>query len=240
MDEPQCCSICREPSEATQLSSRPLVPVRFFETGLFDLDPLGTAGASIVLCPACAEILDSPMLLAEDVSAFTRAVELHAQVHPAVGRQASAARIRLWHRALHLGLRALVAEQSTAPAPPSPKAEPDQLGLFMSRSARLAKVETALANADLEKALALAQEVVRRYDLPEARYLAAQLGPVIARLEALAGNPDELSALARHPEMLLDRSRLTTGLFASFARGLHCRAAEAAGRQWVAVAAGQP
>ncbi len=242
MDDPlPSCAICRATAETAELCDRPLVPTRFLETGVFELDPLGTAGAAVRLCRECAELVDAPMLLAEDVAEFARAVELHRQAHsPAAGREAQAARARLWHRALHLGARALTAELASQPPPAAPKAEPDQLGLFVSRSARLSKVEQALSEARLDTAAELAAEVVRRYDLAEARYLAAQLGPVRSQLAGISGSPEELAALARHPEKLLDRTRLTTGLFAALTRGLHRMAAEAAERQWQTVIAGRP
>lgn len=240
MEEAQRCSVCRGAPEGVELIERPLVPTRFLEAGVFELDPLGTGGATARLCPACLDALEQPMLLGEDVAEFSKAVELHRQAHAPAGREVTAARVRLWHRALHLGLRALVAELNAAPPPVAPRPEPDQLGLFVSRSARLAKVEAALAEARLDAALELANEAVRRYDLAEARYLAAQLGPLRTRLGGLAGDPEELSALARHPEKALDRSRLTTGLFAALGRGLHRLAAEAAERQWMTVVAGRP
>ncbi|MBI5548435.1 MAG: tetratricopeptide repeat protein [Deltaproteobacteria bacterium] len=241
MDEASACALCRSTPEGWELVARPLVPPRFLEAGVFELDPLGTGGATVALCPACAEAVGQPMLLAEDVSEFSRAVDLHRQAHsPAAGTEQQAARVRLWHRALHLGIRALATELAALPSPAAPKPEPDQMGLFVSRSARLARVETSLAEARLDTAAELAAEVVRRYDLPEARYLSAQLGPLRTRVSGLAGAPEELSMLARHPEKLLDRTRLTIGLFAALGRGLHRLAAEAAERQWQTVIAGRP
>ncbi|HEY3450483.1 MAG TPA: hypothetical protein VGK67_29275 [Myxococcales bacterium] len=240
-EESPSCAICRATAEVAELGDRPLVPTRFLEAGVFELDPLGTGGAAVRLCEQCAELLDAPMLLAEDVAEFAKGVELHRQAHaPAAGREEQAARVRLWHRALHLGARALSAELAAQPPPAGPKAEPDQLGLFVSRSARLSKVEQALCEARLDTAAELAAEVVRRYDLAEGRYLAAQLGPMRSQLAGLAGSPEDLASLARHPEKLLDRTRLTTGLFAALGRGLHRMAAEAAERQWQTVIAGRP
>jgi tetratricopeptide (TPR) repeat protein len=237
MDEAGCCAICRQASQ--ELVLRPLVPPRFLEAGVFELDPLGTGGAQVPMCAACAELLGAPMLLLEDVAEFARAVDLHRQAHSPTGKEEQAARVRLWHRGLHLGLRALTAELVAQPPPAGPKPEPDQLGLFVSRSARLARVEAALAEAKLDSAAELAAEVVRRYDLAEARYLCAQLAPLRARLASLSDDAEELSLLARHPEKLLDRTRLTTSLFGALGRGLHRIAAEAAERQWQTVVAGR-
>lgn len=233
------CAICRTATE--EPVDRPLVPTRFLETGVFELDPLGTGGAAVRLCPACADMLAAPMLLSEDVAELAKAVELHRQAHaPTAGREAQAARVRLFHRALHLGARALNAELAAQPPPTAPKAEPDQLGLFVSRSARLARVEAALAEARLDAAAEFSAEVVRRYDLAEARYLSSQLPHMRNQLAGLTGAPEELASLARHPEKLLDRSRLTSVLFNALGRGLHRMAAESAERQWQTVIAGRP
>ena len=240
MEEAPHCAVCRETPEGVELVSRPLVPPRFMEAGVFELDPLGTGGAQVALCPACAEILSSPMLLSEDVSELAKAVDLHRQAHSPMGKEEQAARVRLWHRALHLGLRALTAELAAQPPPAGPKPEPDQLGLFVSRSARLAHVEAALSEAKFDAAAELAAEVVRRYDLAEARYLCAQLGPLRARLGVLNGDPEEISLLVRHPEKLFDRSRLTSVLFNALGRGLNRLAALAAEGQWQTVVAGRP
>jgi tetratricopeptide (TPR) repeat protein len=215
------------------LSPRLLVPAEHLEGGVFDIDPLGTAGAKVLLCRPCERLLATPMLLAEDVALFAHIVALHHQAHrPAGGREGLAARLRLFHRALHLGFRALSNELASAAIalPPSPQS-PDQLLLFVSRSARLAKVETAFLEGNFRAAQTRSEEVVRKLDLPESRYLAARLPEVVERIDAARANPEELADLAAEPKGLLEPSRLTASLAAAFKRGLHRIVAQSAEEQ---------
>jgi len=229
MEPPEACALCQ--SDAAPLQARPCVPAQFLADGTFDIDPLGSAGATLPLCADCARLLAAPMLLAEDAEAFSRAVCLHHETHlPTDAREAFAARLRLWHRALHLGLRALVGELE-APSPQHlPRVEPDQLGLFSSRTSRLARVQEALEAGRLEQAAALAAEVAARFELPEAAYLAVHLPPLAARLESMRLEPELLAVALEIKGELFDPDRAGAALAAALERVLHTRVAEAAGR----------
>jgi hypothetical protein len=240
MPEPTTCAICGAGGEGEQApAARPLVAREFFEQGIFAIDPLGTAGASVPLCAECAGLVGGTMLHATDLEELRRAIELHGAAFPPNGPlEERGARIRLWHRALHLGLRALVGELSERPAAAPARPEPDQLGLFVSKTARLSKVEAALREGDLPAAIERAQEVVQRFDLPEGRYLAARLVPVAAQVAAAAADPEQLAQLAQAPERLVEPSRASVSLASAFGRGLHRLTAKAAERRAPGTAVG--
>ncbi|HEY3447280.1 MAG TPA: tetratricopeptide repeat protein [Myxococcales bacterium] len=225
----QPCAFCR--SAAAPLALRPSVPPEFLADSTFDIDPLGSAGAGFALCPDCSRLLAAPMLLAEDAEAFAKAVALHREAHaPAGDREAFAARLRLWHRALHLGLRALVGELEAAPLPVVVRPEPDQLGLFSSRASRLAKVLAALESGRLEVAASAAAEVAARFDLPEASYLARHLPVLAARLESMRLDPELLALALEVPGELFEPERSGELLADALRRVLHARVADAAER----------
>jgi tetratricopeptide (TPR) repeat protein len=233
------CAFCQGTSPAPCF--RPLVPALFFEEGIFSVDPLGSAGAGLELCPRCAQILSSPMLLAEDAAAFASAVALCQRGHPpGAAEDAVADRARLWHRALHLGLRALVSELEAASVKDAPQGEPGQLDLFSSRTARLSKLETAIAQGSLPAAAARAAEVASSYSIPEAAYLAGCLPQLAARLDALALEPERLAEEVETPGALFDASKLTGGLAEALARHLALRVAEAAERRGCLAVRGRP
>ncbi|MGI5862927.1 MAG: hypothetical protein ACOX6T_12820 [Myxococcales bacterium] len=219
------CAICQaRPEEAGPLQRRPLVAPKYLDTNLFSIDPLGTAGATVELCAECSELIGLTLLHSSDLEQFAKAIELHRDAHaPAGPSEQQAARIRLWHRAIHLGLRALVAELSEKPPVQPARPEPNQLGLFVSKTARLAKVEAALLEGDLRLARELSLDLVRRFDMPEARYLAVKLALVEERVAALEGDAQGLARLAEHPEKLLEAGqggRITVSLASAFARGV--------------------
>lgn len=228
MDERTICALCLDASDSVE--ARPAVPREFLSQAPFDIDPLGSAGAEFLLCAECRQVLARPMLLAEDAEAFAKAVSLHRESHPTSGsREAFAARIRLWHRALHLGLRALVGELEATPLAAPPRSEADQLGLFTSRTARLAKVLAALEAGDLLQAAVAAEEIAARFDLPEALYLARHLPEIAASVE---GAGDDAGALAGVLEDLkLDPALLDGACGAALRRQLHARIAEVAERR---------
>ncbi len=230
MDQPtsEQCAFCQAPGP---LAFRAAVPPEFLADATFDIDPLGSAGAGFALCPDCLRLLAAPMLLAEDAEAFAKAVALHREAHaPAGAKEALAARLRLWHRALHLGLRALVGELEAAPPPVVARSEPDQLGLFSSRPSRLAKVLAALEAGRLPEAAALAAEVSARFDLGEADYLAGHLPVLAARLESLRVDPELLAMTLEMPGELFDAGRAGEALAAALKRHLHGCVADAAER----------
>ena len=216
------CAICQaRPEEAGPLQRRPLVAPKYLDTNLFSIDPLGTAGATVELCAGCSELIGTTLLHPSDIEQLAKAIELHRDAFAPVGpNERQAARIRLWHRALHLGLRALVAELAERPPVQPARPEPAQLGLFVSKTARLANVEAALLEGDLGGARELSLDLVRRFDLPEARYLAIKLGLTEERIAALEGDPQGLALLAEHPEELLEAGRITVSLASAFARGV--------------------
>jgi tetratricopeptide (TPR) repeat protein len=233
MSETPVCALCQ--GEASEPVSRPLFPQEL--APLFDIDPLGTGGAAATLCRGCAEVLAAPMFSREDLEALARAVALHREFQPpAHEREARAARARLFHRALHLGLQGLVAELAGRPPAPPARPDPDQLGLFVSKTARLSLVEQALSEADLPKARAMAEELVKRFDMKEARYLAAALPRIESQINSLHGDAEALAFLAAGPEGALERGRLPVSLAGAFQRGLHrlvARSAEDAGEATV-------
>jgi len=242
MPEAVPCAVCKSlPAAGEPWPHRPLVPARFLEQGVFDIDPLGTGGAAVPLCPGCLQVMEAPMLLAGDVEQLAKAVELHGQAFPPSGpSEALAARARLWHRAVHLGLTALIGELLERPVAPAPRPEPAQLGLFVSKTARLSTVERALSDGDFDEARLTAADLERRFDLPEARYLAARLGEVVRRTGEAAGDAAALARMAAHPEELLERSRLTVSLLGAFSRGLYRKAAAAAESAGLALVGEQP
>ncbi len=236
MAEGLSCAVCGEPNAPV---SRSLVPAELLS--LFDLDPLGTGGAAASLCGPCSELLAAPMLSREDLEALAKAVQLHREAQvPAGEREAQAARARLLHRALRLGLQAVVAELSARPPAPPVRSDPDQLGLFVSKTARLSHVEQALSQADFAKARALAEDLVKRFDLKEARYLAGALPGIDAQVQAIGSDAAALAFLAAGPDGALQRGRLTVSLASAFQRGLHRLVAEAAEREGEALVLGRP
>jgi hypothetical protein len=228
MEKTSTCAICGVGEEVATLQSRPLVPREHFEDGTFSIDPLGTGGAEIAICEHCSALIGKTLLGSADLDELTKAIGLHREAFaPSGPTEERAARLRLWYRAIHLGLRAVVAELTERPPAPPARPEPDQLGLFASKTARLSKVEAAMRAGDLRGALELAQEVVRRYDLAEARYLAGRLGPILGTIES-ASTPDEIARLAEHPEQLLEPARANVSLVSALGSGLRKLAEEAA------------
>ncbi len=172
------------------------------------------------------------MLLAEDAATFAEAIAIYRRTHPADAEPAAAAdRARLWHRALHLGLRALIGElESAALRDPTP-AEPGQLDLFSSRTARLAKLEALVDQASLAEAAAHAAQLAARYALPDATYLARRLPPLGALFDAPGADPERLAEALESSGALFDASKVTEGLAAALLRHLARRVAEAAERR---------
>ena len=234
------CALCNSPPDEGELVSRPLVPAESFQEGTVAIDPLGTAGARVLLCHACAQMLSSPMLHADDLALFASAVERYQEMYAPEGTQEkAAARARLWHRALHLGLRGLAGELSAQPPTAQARPEPNQLGLFASRTARLAKVEEAMAEGRFDSAGRLADETLQRFDLGEARYLAKHLPPLAARAAELESDLEGLAALTHRFAKIFDASRVTPSLRAALERGLHRRVAQAAEQQGALEVAGR-
>src|SRR5690606_6515380 len=143
---PPPCSMCG--LTPAQLA-RPLVPDALLgDDGFFDFDPLGTAGAQALLCETCAELLHQGMVGAEDLEAFGRVLRLYLSANPTDNvRGERAARFAVFHRAFRLGLLALERELLKPAAHDRPRYA-EQLGLFASKSARLAKLAEMLERAD--------------------------------------------------------------------------------------------
>ncbi|MGC4118166.1 MAG: hypothetical protein QM765_27165 [Myxococcales bacterium] len=114
------------------------------------------------------------------------------------------------------------------------RAEPDQLGLFSSKSSRLAKVLSALETGRLEDAATAAAEVATRFDLSEADYLASQLPVLATRLASLRTDPELLAMALEMPGELFDPARAGEQLSAALRRHLHGCVADAAERCGVA------
>lgn len=239
MESPPRCALCQETSPTP--SFRPLVPALFFEEGIFSVDPLGSAGAGLELCPRCSQIIGAPMLLAEDAAAFAQAVALYRRSHSeGSAEEAVADRARLWHRALHLGLRALVGELESTSAKDGVQVEPGQLDLFSSRTARLAKLEAALDERRLSEAAGSAAQIASRFDLPEAAYLARRLPQLAAHFEAPDADPERLAEELERPGALFDASKISGGLAAALHRALAARVGEAAERRGCLAVRGRP
>lgn len=233
------CALCTDVSPAC--SFRPLVPAFFLQEGIFSVDPLGSAGAGLELCPDCARVLSSPMLLPEDAAAFAEALALHRRGHPpAATQEAVADQARLWHRALHLGLRALVAELQATAAREVVPAGPAQLDLFSSRTARLAALETSIDKGNLPESSALAAQIAARFNISQAAYLAQTLPPLNAKLDSMAHDPEGLADALENQRSLLDPSEATAGLAESIARHIARRVGEAAEKLGALSVRGRP
>ena len=239
MESRRYCAICQEPTPT--FVQRPFAPALFSGEEDLPLDSRRAFGPGLDLCPGCAQVLSAPVMLAEDAAAFAKAVALHLRVEPASGSAAAlAARARLLHRALRLGLRTLVGELEAAPPQPPDRSGPDQLDLFTSRAARLAKVEGSIAEGRLAEAAERAAALAALYDMSEARSLAQCLPQLAARLEALRLDPEALAEAMEKPSELFDPSQLTEPLVAALTRHLSRCVAEAAERRGSLRVRGQP
>ncbi len=219
------CSMC---GRAQAQLTRKLVPDELLgDDGLFDFDPLGTAGAEALLCDACAELLHQTIVGEEDLETFGRVLRLYLKANPTdTARGERAAKHSVFHRALRLGLRALESEL-LQPHPHEKPRYAEQLGLFGSKAAKLARISEALERADWSGARLLAAELAARHHFPEVDWLARDLPALVALDAEATSDLDRLAQLCSEAPSLVDRARLGAALHRSMVLGLHRRVADA-------------